>query len=210
MPAPDRRPRSPLTRFFVTGALWLVALTLAWSFVADWTMRPAAWTSTWVLKTAYPWWVKGGQYVDDSLDLETRLQVPAASAPTGAVAVLVATSKPAHYGYGLPMLLALLLASGRRRPSGRILLGVAALVPVQAFSICFDLLRQVVILGGPAVAAQTGFTTTTANLVAICYQLGVLLLPALAPIVIWLVIEKDFLATLVGASAPATPDAAGE
>ena len=206
MPPPDRRPRSPLARFFLAGAFWLVALTLAWSFVADWTMRPAAWTSTAVLKTAFPWWVKGGEYVDHNLELETRLQVPAPNAPAGAVAVLIATSKAAHYGYGLPMLLALLLASGRRRPTGRILLGVLALIPVQAFSICFDLLRQVVILGGPAVAAQTGFTATTANIVAICYQLGVLLLPALAPIVIWLVVERDFLTVLLGPPpAPTTP-----
>jgi hypothetical protein len=202
MRLPDSIARSPLAGFFLKGALWLVVLTVAWSFVADWTMRPAATTANLVLKSAFPWWVQGGQYVGDSFELETHIQVPAANAPPGTIAVLVATSKPAHYGYGLPMLLALLLASGSRRLKRNVVLGVLALVPFQAFSICFDLLKQVVILGGPAAAAQTGFTPLTANLIAICYQLGVLLLPALIPIMVWLLLERQFLATIIGDAAP--------
>lgn len=206
MRLPDVFARSPLSGFFLKGAIWLVALTIAWSFVADWTMRPAATTAAVTLKAAFSWWVKGGQYVDDSFELETRIQVPVANAPPGTVAVLVATSKPAHYGYGLPMLLALLLASGSRRLVRNVILGILALIPCQAFSIVFDLLKQIVILGGPAAAAQTGFSSLAVNVIALCYQFGVLLLPTLVPIMIWLLLERQFVAALIGAASPPTTD----
>jgi hypothetical protein len=197
MRLPERLAASPLYSFFFKGLFWLIALTALWATVADWTMRPAAATASMALKTAFPWWVRGGEYKGDSFELETRIQVPAQNAPPGTVAILVADTKPTHYGFGLPMLFALMLASGSRRMLRNLIIGSVALVPFQAFSIAFDLLQQVAVTGGSAATAQTGFSSLATNAIALCYQLGVLLIPTLTPIVIWLFLERPFLTALI-------------
>ena len=197
MRLPERIARSPLYAFFFKGAIWLVVLTGLWSTVADWTMRPATAVSYAVLKTAFPWWVHDGEYKGDSYELGTRIQVAVPNAPPGAKTVLVADCKPARYGYGLPMLLALLLACGSRRLVRHSIIGALALIPFQAFSISFDLLKQVAIEGGATAAAQTGFSSFSVNAIALCYQFGVLLLPTLVPIMVWLFLEREFLAAII-------------
>jgi hypothetical protein len=188
---------TPLYAFFFKGMLWLVVLTALWAPVADWTMRPAASTAYFALKTAFPWWVRSGKYEGDSFELETRVQVPAQNAPPGTVAILIADAKPAHYGFGLPMLLALLLSSGSRRLVRNMSIGVVCLIPFQAFGIFFDLLKQVAITAGRDATAQIGLVRWQLDVVGLLYQLGVLLIPALTPVVIWLFLERPFLTALI-------------
>jgi len=195
MRLPDQIGKSPLYTFFFKGAIWLVVLTSLWSTVADWTMRPATTVSYAALKTAFPWWVRGGEYQGNSFDLDTHIQIATGNAP-GAKGMLVAECKPARYGYGLPMLLALLLACGSRRLVRNSIIGALALIPFQAFSISFDLLKQVAVEGGAVAAAQTGFSSFSVNAIALGYQLGFLLLPTLVPIMVWLFLERDFLAAI--------------
>jgi hypothetical protein len=197
MRLPEYLAASPLYAFFFKGVLLLIVLTVLWATVADWTMRPAAATANVALATAFPWWVHKGEYKGDSFELETRIRVPAANAPPGTVAMLVADCKPSHYGFGLPMLLALMLASGSRRMLRNISIGVVCLIPFQAFSIFFDILKQVAITAGAEATAQIGFARWQLDVVALCYQLGVLLVPTLTPIVLWLILERPFLAAVV-------------
>jgi hypothetical protein len=211
MRLPEPIAKSPLYAFFFKGAIWLVVLTSLWSTVADWTMRPAVSVSYVALKTAFPWWVHDGEYKGDSYELGTRIQVVVANAPPGAKGVLVADCKPARYGYGLPMLLALLLACGSRRLVRNAIIGALALIPFQAFSISFDLLKQVAVEGGAVAAAQTGFSAFSVNAIALGYQLGFLLLPTLVPIMVWLFLERDFLAAITtDRQAPAPQDPASQ
>jgi hypothetical protein len=197
MRLPERLAASPLAVFFVKGALWLVLLTALWAPLADWTMRPAATLATAALQTAFPWWARGGEYKGDTLELSTRIEMPVANAPLGSRAELVAEAKPAHYGFGLPMLLALLLASGGRRLARKLAIGVGVLIPCQAFSIFFVLLKQVALGSGPAATAQLALSALQLNGIALAYQLGVLLLPTLVPIVLWLLLERTFLAAVM-------------
>lgn len=197
MRLPERLAVSPLAVFFLKGALWLVVMTALWAPVADWTMRPAAALATTALQTAFPWWARDAAYRGDTLELATRIEIPVANAPPGARAELVAEAQPAHYGFGLPMLMALLLASGGQRRWRKLAIGAAALIPFQAFSIFFVLLKQVALGSGSAATVQLAFSPLQLNAVALAYQLGVLLMPALVPIVLWLLLERGFLAAIM-------------
>lgn len=188
---------SPLAGFFAKGVLWLVVLTALWAPLADWTMRPAATVATIALQTIFPWWVRGGTYRDDTLEVGTRIRIEVADAPRGARAELIAETKPSHFGFGLPMLIALLLASGSRRPLRKLFIGIAALIPCQAFSIFFAVLKQAALGSGLAATVQLGFSPWQLNAIALCYQLGVLLVPTLAPILLWLLLEPGFLSALI-------------
>jgi hypothetical protein len=101
------------------------------------------------------------------------------------------------YGYSLPLLMALFLASWPHGMAGKMLLGALALLPFQAFSVIFAWLKQVAIQAGPALAAQVDFGDTGRNLIGLGYQFGSLVLPTLVPVVIWLLLDRKLISTLL-------------
>jgi hypothetical protein len=159
------------------------------------------------MRTLFPDWVRSAKGGAGRLEVETRLTVrptPQQMAdakragqeiPEGAVAEVVLETDPSLPGYGLPILLALLLAARGKRLILRALLGAACLVPFQAYCLVTELLKQAAITSGAA--AQTGFSALQINLIAYAYQLGALLVPTLAPILIWVWLDRAFFAAVV-------------
>jgi hypothetical protein len=96
-----------------------------------------------------------------------------------AVEVPVAT-----YTFGVGIYAALALAARAWRQHARVAIGFAILLPLPAFGIAFDALRQ---LGAaPQLSALLAWGGGTREAIALGYQVGSLLLPTLAPIVTWL------------------------
>jgi hypothetical protein len=198
---------SPLPRFFAIAAVALIALTLAWRPVAGTLAAPAAWLAATTMRTLFPDWVRSAKGGAGRLEVETRLTVrptpqqmadakrAGQEVPEGAVAEVVLETDPSLPGYGLPILLALLLAARGKRLILRALLGAACLVPFQAYCLVTELLKQAAITSGAA--AQTGFSALQINLIAYAYQLGALLVPTLAPILIWVWLDRAFFAAVV-------------
>lgn len=77
------------------------------------------------------------------------------------------------------------------------LAGALLLVPFQAWGICFDLLKQAAVTAGPGVVAQTGLMPWQIEGVALGYQFGALILPAMAPIGLWLAFNRGFIPMLM-------------
>jgi hypothetical protein len=185
----------------------LIALTLAWRPVAGTLAAPAAWLAATTMRTLFPDWVRSAKGGAGRLEVETRLTVKPTpqqmadakragqAIPEGAVAEVVLETDPSLPGYGLPILLALLLAARGKRLILRALLGAACLVPFQAYCLVTELLKQAAITSGAA--AQTGFSALQINLIAYAYQLGALLVPTLAPILIWVWLDRAFFAAVV-------------
>lgn len=210
---------TPLYLFFAKGLAWLLVLTLAWSQVSHWATRPASQLAYMTLEGGFRW-VDKARHVGPDFTVDTWLKIPAPGGAPGTVGLLVAETQPARYGYGLPLLFALLLASGSRRWLRYGLIGAVILIPFQAFGIVFDILKQATISAGPMAIAQTGFARWQVEGIALGYQAGVLLLPTLVPVMIWLLLERKFLAavladglmrrqTLPAQSSVATTDADG-
>ncbi|MCB1782281.1 MAG: hypothetical protein KDJ34_19765, partial [Candidatus Competibacteraceae bacterium] len=57
------------------------------------------------------------------------------------------------------------------------------------------------------VAGQMGTTPFTRELLALAYQLGYLILPAMTPILLWAAFHRDFLRELLPQARRATPPA---
>ena len=72
------------------------------------------------------------------------------------------------------------------------------LLPFQTFSIVADFLKNAAILSGPMVATQTGFSAWQRELVAFCYQFGTLIMPTVAPAIVWVLMHRRFLERLAG------------
>jgi hypothetical protein len=100
------------------------------------------------------------------------------------------------YSFGLPLLAALTLATRERAWKQRLAIGYAVLLPCIAASVFADFLKNVAHTAGPAVAAQAGFTSWEREAIAFAYQFGALILPTVAPAVVWVAMHGGFLSSL--------------
>ena len=190
-----RRPRFSSVGGFFARTLVLFALALAlWYLARDWVVLPAAWFADHAMHLAFPGWVRGTERSGEVLTLLTRL---AMVAPDGRVGEIALDVRMLKYCYGTPLLVALMLASWPRGWWWKLLLGLVALVPFQAWGLVAEWLLQVAHYSGSAPAAQAGFGPVSANLIGAAYQLGFLMFPTLAPVLVWLAFDRKQVATVL-------------
>lgn len=94
---------------------------------------------------------------------------------------------PLVFGYGLPLLFGLVMASnvGLVRKLLTMVAGYFAIMVVQIWGVFWQSLKMMTFNFGPEaqqVVADSGISETV---IALCYQLGVLIFPALAPVIVW-------------------------
>lgn len=188
---------NPLYRFLFKAALWLPACLGLWYWKAEWFNAPAALLSGWIMQTSFSGWVESAAWAQRILGIVTSLKIGAAPGMPEGEYTLVLEANPLAYGYGLPLFAALLLAGSETKRWRKLALGTLLLVPFQVWGICFDLLRQAAVTSGAEAAAQTGFAPWQVEMIALCYQFGALILPALAPVGLWLAFNRRFIPMLV-------------
>jgi hypothetical protein len=190
-----RLKRSPsLGIFFASAMAWFLALTLLWLQVSAWTSYPVAGMTHIVLEHGAKDWVRRIDKVPGQLQAETRIEVLIPGSERGRAELIVEVD-PAHNAYGLPLFLALLLASRCRHLFRRALAGYFLLLLPQAFSLILDVLKQIVVAGGDP--AYLGIASWQLEIIALGFQFGSLLLPTLAPVGLWLWLDQDFLEELL-------------
>lgn len=128
--------------------------------------------------------------------------------PAGQSAELLIQSRPMIFAYGMPVFLALAFAADTRTDISRNQLGLCMLLllAVVAFGAGMDLVRSV-FLNLPVDMAQTSISRMQADLIALGYQFGVLILPLVVPVLLgcWLC-AAWFRGTLLQAAEPVVPD----
>lgn len=186
--------RPSLVGFFLIQAIaWLFVGLLAWYPAGSAMAVPARLVAATAVATLFPDWAEGVEQAGTMLTLLTTLEVAdMPGVPKGMVAVVGVDTSFLKYGYGLPLLAALLLASGATRKPSKIVAGAFALLPFQAWGICFDWLKQLAIDTGTA-----PFSPLAREFIAFGYQFGYLVLPTLVPVVLWMVMDRRFLATFM-------------
>ena len=180
---------------FLARTFGFFVLVLAlWYLAREWVVAPPAWVAELAMRALFSDWVRGTERAGDVQTLVTTLSVAAADGRIGDLAVDAELFK---YCCGAPLLAALLLASRPRGWAWKLPLGLLVLVPLQAFSICADWLLHVAVLSGPVPAHQAGFGAVAVNLIGAAYQLGFLILPTLAPVLVWLMLDRKMIATVL-------------
>lgn len=105
-------------------------------------------------------------------------------------------ANPLIYSYSLPLLAALMLATPGRDRWMNLLWGTLLLLPTELFSMVFSVLKTLTFDVGAAFQAQQGLGQNGVDLIAMGYQIGTLLLPMIAPLVIWVALNRDFITRL--------------
>ena len=73
----------------------------------------------------------------------------------------------------------------------------AIMLPVQALNVVLQWCNDVFNRAGPEAFAQTGMPGFVADAVAFLYHFNLFIFTALAPVLLWLLLDREFLAKLV-------------
>ena len=165
--------RSAISSLFWRTLLWLAPMLGLWYLARDWVVRlPALWAD--IAMRALFSWVEGTQLEGTVQSLLTTIVVPHAS---GQTALATPDAHILSYCYGLPLLFALFLGA-------------------KAKGLAWKRLLTLTQATGDTVAMTTRFTAFDNNVIALGYQLGYLLFPAMVPILLWVYLERKTVATI--------------
>jgi hypothetical protein len=183
-----RRP-SAVWRFALRVLAWLAPALAAWYLVSPWYDYLPAWLARGIAALFQGGMIDAVEVQGRSLTFVTAFVVQQAGGESGALLVDV---NPLVSTYGAPLFAALVLAS--RGGWRRLALGLAILLPFQAWGIAFDFIGSIV-RGG--LAPQAGISRTQAEVAALAYQLGSLLFPTLVPLLAWAALQRERIVELV-------------
>ena len=190
--------RGQLGRFIIKVLSWLPATFALWYFTAPVLLWPVRLVAELVTRMAFADLVHAIERNGATLTFVTTLKPGSAIAGSGQVAVDV---DMLVYSFGLPLFAALVLAAREPGWLRRIVAGYAVLVPFIAWGVLADFLKNVAITSGPFVASQTGFVAWQRETIAFAFQFGSLILPSVAPAVVWVLTHRAFLERLRGGAA---------
>jgi hypothetical protein len=103
------------------------------------------------------------------------------------------------YGYALPLFAGLVLATPltRRQCGQQILIGGVLIWLAQTFGVIAECLKSVGLDSGPAGLEAIQRVGLHPEVIALSYQFGYLILPALVPAGLWIACNRPFIESLV-------------
>jgi hypothetical protein len=189
-------PHNPIYGFLGRVLLWLPLAFFVWYQAGPVFTWPAASLAHVSMTTIFPEWVATIEQFGRVLDVVTRFPPQGiAGDSAGPGAVLAFEVNPLLYGYSLPLLAALVLAapgSGRQRLM-KLAIGWLILIPFQTWGVCLDILKTLAFDLGPEVSAKVAMTRLERETVALGYQFGTLIFPAVTPVVAWMAMHRNYL-----------------
>lgn len=182
-----------MSAFVLRTGAWFLALLALWFWLAPWLAVPVGALAGAAMGALFPGWIEAVERSGTAFVLVTSLPVAGDGGRVGALAV---ETSYLRFAYGLPLFPALVLGARARRPLPKILAGGVLLMPFQAWGVCFEWLQQALFLGGALAAQRIGFSGWQVELVVLGYQFGSLALPTLMPVLLWLLFDRRFAASL--------------
>jgi hypothetical protein len=107
---------------------------------------------------------------------------------------------PLVFTYGLPLLFGLVMGSdvSWRRKAGILLIGYVVITGVQVWGVVFQSLKMLAFNFGSQTHQIVREVGVSDGVIALGYQLGTLILPALAPIFVWVLTNRALVEQFVG------------
>jgi hypothetical protein len=186
--------KRPLGRFVVKVLAWLPLAFVVWYFAAFLLLWPAGLLVRGVAHAGFARLVTGIEQNTTTFVFTTSLR-PGEALSGGRVTVDV---DGLLYSFGMPLFAALVLAAREARWPRTLAIGYALLVPVAAWGIFADFLKDIAITSGPLIASQTGFVSWQREVIAFAFQFGSLILPTVVPAIVWVLTHRRFLERLRG------------
>ncbi len=191
--------QGPVARFVPRVIAWLPVCFALWYFVAPVMLWPVRWLLLALAHGSLGDLVESVEQAGSVFAFVTRLR-PGTSVGAARVTVEV---NALLYAVGWPLFAALTLAAREPRRGRVLAIGYVVLLPVIAWGVVADLLKNVAITAGPLVASQAGFSPAQRDLIAFAFQFGSLILPTVVPAATWVLTHRTFLERLRTRAGPA-------
>lgn len=176
-----------LGELLILAGLWMLFGFMLWYYLSVFHGVPVRLISEWLLQMTL-----GEEFYNiiPNPDKRYLFQVQTTiqfTFPDGSRDALGFIVNPLVYGYGLPLLFGLIMATRRKLlfKSGVLLAGYAVIMGVQIWGVYWQCLKTLTFNFGADAHAVVEASGVPDTLIALCYQLGVLILPPLAPVIIW-------------------------
>lgn len=189
-----------LSELLILAFLWMIFGFMLWYYLSAFHGIPVRMLASEILFR-----VLGDSFMDivpnpdRNYLFQVQTQIPFVF-PDGSREALGFIVNPLVYGFGLPLLFGLVMASGVAftRKIGILLVGYVCVMLVQVWGVVWQALKMLAFnFGADAhqVVADAGISD---ELIALCYQLGVLILPPLAPVILWVLANWSLVEQFTG------------
>lgn len=189
---------NPLFSFVVKVFLCLPLCYWGWYSLAELATAIVVYWAEPLLQTLFPTLISGIQQTAFRVEVIAEVTAAAQNVPQGAVAELPIPVNPLIYSYGLPLALALILASPLNfaKTSRNIIISILVFLLIQIWGVSFEALKVLFLQTPPELIGNIKLPGWQLDIIALGYQLGVLILPAVTPVIIWVWYYRDFIAQL--------------
>lgn len=219
---------NPIRQFALKALLWLPLVFVVWFILAPLWVLPAVLVAKQVLLGVwgdlFTEIARGGELLDASgrvigradylvsLTTSVTVRVPAGPDGPGGIGVLEPTINPMVYAYSLPLFgglaMATPLSSGRRFV--QLALAFVVIWLALAFGIVAESLKTLAFDAGDSGAAAIARAGLAPNAIALAYQFGYLILPAVVPVALWIGLNRGFIDLLVRSGGEPTATIQGQ
>jgi hypothetical protein len=194
-------PVRSLAPFLFLVTAWLLLTFFLWWLATPILAWPVTLLSQLVARIGFGDLVQSVEQNGEMITFVTSLKPMGAAIAAGTKAVLEVKSNTRLFSFGLPLLAALILAAREPHALRNLAIGYAVLLPLQTFSVIADFLHN--LIAEPGIASQLGFNALQRELLTYVYQFGTLILPTVAPAIIWVLMHRRFLESFTGTDTPA-------
>lgn len=199
----DEQEELKLSELLILASLWMLFGFMLWFYLSAFHGAPTRLAADAILSHLlgsdfYRIVVEPNQHF--LYQVETTIQFTFRDGTTEALGFII---NPLVYSYGLPLLFGLVMGSDVSwlRKLTIMLIGYAVITLVQIWGVVFESLKMLAFNFGAQthdIILNHGMTDSA---IALGYQLGTLILPALAPIFVWVLSNRPLVEQFVGWSA---------
>jgi len=185
--------KNPVKEMFLLAALYLPLGFFLWFFAASLLMFPTARLSDWLLSGIF-----GGvfdQVVQLGFQLEVQTSVILERQVDGRTAAVNLYVNPMIYAWGMALLFGLIMATPLtiKRRLLQMAISFVVITIVTTWGVFWESLTDLAFRSGPEAGAAARGLGINMNLIALFYQLGYLMLPAVIPVATWILMNRDFI-----------------
>jgi hypothetical protein len=189
-----------LSELLILASMWMLFGFMLWFYLSAFHGAPARMAADAILgqllgEDFHRIIVEPNQHF--LFQVETSIQFTFRDGTTEALGFII---NPLIFSYGLPLLFGLVMGSNVSwlRKFTILLIGYVVITGVQVWGVVFESLKMLAFNFGEqthAVVQSHGISDAT---IALGYQLGTLILPALAPIFVWVLTNRPLVEQFVG------------
>ncbi len=188
--------KSPIKELFVSAVLYLPLCFFIWFYAAPILVMPAKWLAAMVMQLWQADLFNGIEQQQYLFHVQTLIFPQDYNGQDAKLAVLDVTVNPMKYGYGLAVFAGLVISVPELKLKSKLIqliIGFLVISLIQANGVFWETCKSLLFSGGNDAFQAINDTGISHDLVAAMYQMSYLILPAVVPIVVWVLLNRHFI-----------------